>query len=155
MILWLKGVVFNVTTVDLKRWGCTEASVQTQKRANFVSHDVLLSVCPPAGNRQICTTWLQGRTLLSWPSTERSRQTSTRLKSFLRRHSVHQSKSATGFYNRVSNYTTDYTHPGLAGFISLQHQCWKNRKLFSPVKECWIWWRLTLTEITVCCLRLL
>lgn len=27
MILWLKGVVFNVTTVDLKRFGCTKQVV--------------------------------------------------------------------------------------------------------------------------------
>lgn len=69
------------------------------KRANVAPHDILLSPrVSSAGSRQICTTWLQGRTLLSWPSKERSRQTSTRLKSFLRRHSVLQSNSTRGFF---------------------------------------------------------
>ncbi len=44
MILWLKGVVFNVTTVDLKRWGCRNASFQ-HKNTLVRSPGCLLTRC--------------------------------------------------------------------------------------------------------------
>lgn len=50
-------------------------------------------------SRQICTTLLRGHTLLSWPSTERSRPISTRLRSFWRKRFLLQSNSVGRFYD--------------------------------------------------------
>lgn len=50
-------------------------------------------------SRQTCTTWPRGRTLRSWPSTERSRPISTRSRSSWRKRSALQSNSTGRFHN--------------------------------------------------------
>lgn len=49
MILWLKGVVFNVTTVDLKRsvWRKLPAQKYTKTLTSFLMTSWPLSLCPP------------------------------------------------------------------------------------------------------------
>lgn len=61
-------------------------------------HNCPFSVCF-VESQQICTTLLRGHTLLSWPSTGRSRPISTRLRSSWRKRSVLQSNSTGRVYN--------------------------------------------------------
>lgn len=67
MILWLKGVVFNVTTVDLKRLGYSRGmQASSTKNPPQKQHTYALSAFSVSSteSQQICTTWLRAHTLL-------------------------------------------------------------------------------------------
>ena len=109
MILWLKGVVFNVTTVDLRRSALPKQPASNGSGAMigwliFVCACVCVCVCVcvcdcSSENRPICKTSLRGRTRPSWLSTGRSRLISTRLRSSWRRCSALQSNLALKFHS--------------------------------------------------------
>lgn len=169
MILWLKGVVFNVTTVDLKRLGYSRGmqASSTKKsppktthlRTHWVPHDSLLSLCPPQKASRSAQPG-SGHTP-SFPDLQRRGQDRYQQDRRVSGGNALSSKviQLESFTARSVQYQiiSLSTHTlRLGGFISLQQHCWKDRKHFSPIKVnmCCIW-RPMLTDITVCCLWLL
>lgn len=157
MILWLKGVVFNVTTVDLKRlgdgdgnpWHENTPTASCLTRTCFLLHPLQEaggSAQPGPGDTP------------SFPDLQRGGQDRYQQDRGVPRGNAQSSQvipldSFTTQFT-VSDYVTDYihTHAALSWFISLQQHCWKDRKHLSLVKDDCRWWGMMLTDITVCCL---
>lgn len=95
-------------------------------------------------NRQIFTIWPQGHTRPSSPLTARSKQTSTRSRSFWRICSAPRGNATRRLYNRFTEpdyitnthtYTLGHPHTVLGWFISLRQRCRQDRKPVSLVKR--------------------
>lgn len=142
MILWLKGVVFNVTTVDLKRFGYRKRAAQWRTRALLLLTLCFLS-CPLQKARRSAQP--RPGDSPSLPDLQRRGQDRYQQDRGVSGGNALSSKviQLEGFTTRSlqSEYIADYTHVFSAGFISLQQRCWKGRKHFRPIK------------VNMCCLN--
>lgn len=151
MILWLKGVVFNVTTVDLKR--SEYRTHENNKKITSAVYLLLLTLCflseqETCRSAQPCTGDTPSIPDLQWRGQDGYQQD--------RRVSGGnaQSSKVIQLYNTAYQIIPLTVHIlPLAWFISPQQHCWKNRKLLHLAKRCCSWWRLTDRTVVVygCC----